>query len=582
MDLNMSPANKSNKRSLNLSKPFISLSNWMRYAALGVVSATLLTAAPVKAAEEIFFLFGPFKIPLRVSSLETFAKDGKIEKDLELFLGRATPEQQAVFRAALLKPAKVDPVLLSRFFYSALGEAGLTRLGRGITLDGGVNGKFGLRAAIVQAAFEPQGLTLLNVFKKFPTNIEFQGEIILAVAEFGEKLVRATELLTSKMQEWSMAEAADAPSIDFSKMTDLRQPGTYGVRPKEVWVLNDSSRNRQFYVDVYKPQKFRSGKTPVVVVSHGFASRPEDFSAGAEHMASYGYVVVLPQHPGSDKIWINEFKQGLHRNTFDVNEFINRPKDISYTIDELGRRNQSEFQGLLNLESVGVAGHSFGGYTALAIAGAEIDFENLEIDCKKDGQGLNISLLLQCRALELPRQAYDFRDRRVTAVFAANPVNSSIFGKPGLNKIEIPVLVAGGNYDPAAPFVAEQARTFPWLSSTRGFNNLGTQNNKFLVLVEGQAHVDFSKLDPGVLTAIESVDKIALPSPFLIRSYTAALLTAFFGTYLDNPEVYKPYLQSAYSVYLSQGEQFKMFLITSASSEKLSQAIADFKRQNNL
>jgi predicted dienelactone hydrolase len=111
---------------------------------------------------------------------------------------------------------------------------------------------------------------------------------------------------------------------------------------------------------------------------------------------------------------------------------------------------------------------------------------------------------------------------------------------------------------------------------------LGTQNDKYLVLVEGQAHVDFSKLDPGVLTAIESVDKIALPSPYLIRSYTAALLTSFFGTYLDNPEVYRPYLQSAYSVYLSQGEEFKMFLITSASAEKLSQAIADFKRQNNL
>ncbi|PZV17490.1 MAG: dienelactone hydrolase [Pseudanabaena sp.] len=545
----------------------------MRYALLGLVSSTVLAATPARAAEEIFFLIGPFKIPLRVSSLETFAKDGKIEKDLALFLGRATPEQQAVFRKVLTEPAKVDPVLLSRFFYSGIGEAGLTRLGRGITLDGGINGKFGLRAAIVQAAFEPQGLTLLNVFKKFPTNIEFQGAVILGAAEVAEKLIRATEVLTNEMKQLSAKEAASAPPIDFAKLPDLRKPGTFGVQPKQVWILNDSSRNRQFYVDVYKPQKFRSGKTPVVVFSHGFASRPEDFSVGAEHLASYGYVVVLPQHPGSDKIWINEFRQGLHRNTFDVNDFTNRPKDISYTIDELGRRNQSEFQGLLNLESVGVAGHSFGGYTAAAIAGAEIDFENLKKECNKEFGGLNISNLLECRALELPSTTQTkFRDRRVSAIFVANPIGSATFGRLGLSKIQIPILIAGGNYDPAAPFVLEQARVFSWLNVTE----------KYLVLIEGQAHVDFSKLDPGILQAIESVDKVSLPSPYLIRSYSDSLLTAFFETYIGNRPDYKSYLQASYSAFLSQGEEFKVFLISAASADNLAKAFEDFRKFNNL
>ena len=36
--------------------------------------------------------------------------------------------------------------------------------------------------------------------------------------------------------------------------------------------------------------------------SHGLASRPEDYAAGLKHLASYGYVVAAPQHPGSDKI----------------------------------------------------------------------------------------------------------------------------------------------------------------------------------------------------------------------------------------------------------------------------------------
>ncbi|WP_193372418.1 alpha/beta hydrolase [Pseudanabaena sp. PCC 6802] len=530
-----------------------------------------MTAAPVRAAEKLFLTFGPFKLSLRVSSLETFAKEGKIDRDLAFYLGRATPEQQALFRKALTEPIKASPVLLSRLFYSGIGEAILTRIGKGVTLEGGLNGKYGMRAAIVLAAFEPEGLTMLNFFKKFPTNIQFQGEHILAATEFAEKLVRATELLTVEMKQLSSREAASEPSTDFAKMPDLRQPGSFGVQPKQTWVLKDSSRDRQFYVDVYKPQSWRSGKTPVVVFSHGFSSRPEDFGDAAEHLASYGYVVVLPQHPGSDISRMKAFLQGFHRNTFDVNEFINRPKDISYTIDELERRNQSEFQGQLNLESVGVAGHSFGGSTAFAIAGAVIDFENLENECNRPFGGLNTSLLLQCRALELPRQIYDLRDRRVSAVFVVNPVNSSIFGRSGLSKIQIPLFIAGGNYDPATPFVLEQGRVFPWLKTS----------DKYLAMVEGQAHVDFSQLDAGIKYTIESFDKIALPSPDLIHNYRDSLAAAFFGTYLDKQEDYKPYLQSAYAAYLSQGQEFKLFLISAPSADKLGQTIDDFRRKYN-
>lgn len=44
-------------------------------------------------------------------------------------------------------------------------------------------------------------------------------------------------------------------------------------------------------------------------------------------------------------------------------------------IDELERRNPSQFEGRLDLQNVGVPGHSFGGYGALAVAGAVIDFQ---------------------------------------------------------------------------------------------------------------------------------------------------------------------------------------------------------------
>ncbi len=555
------------------------------YTILGLSSTCVTLGASIGihlenaiAAENIYLTYSSLKISLKVSSLENFAKDGTISKDLEFYLNRVTPEQREEFRKVLLQRADINPVQLSRFFYTQIGAEILTRVGNIVNLEnnvaGGVNGNRGIRSALVKAAFTPEGLTLLNFFKQFPTDIQFQGETLLELSEVVGKVIKATELFTKEIKQISLQEAASNPPIDFAKLPDLRQAGTSMVQPKQTWVLKDVSRDRQFYVDVYRPQKWRSGKTPVAIFSHGLASRPEDYTKTAEHLASYGYVVVIPQHIGSDTQQTQALLKGYSREIFEPNEFINRPKDISYAIDELERRNQIEFQGNLNLESVGVVGYSLGGYTALAVAGAEIDFENLDKDCQKQFGELNPSLLLQCQALTLPRTDYTFRDRRVGAVFAGNSVDSSIFGQKGLSKIQIPVLIAGGNYDPVAPFVFEQLRVFPWL----------TTPNKYLVLGEGQAHVDFSLLDAGLQSTIESVGNFTLPSPDLIANYASSLLVGFLGTYIDtdNRETYRPYLQSEYTAYLSQGEEFKLSLISGASSSKLTQSIDTFNRDYNI
>jgi len=535
---------------------------------LGVVT-TFITALPIHAAEKLYLSYGPLMFSLRVESLETFAKDGTINEDLKFYLAQVTPDQRAEFRKLLVKRFDINPVMVSRFFNSAIGEDILTRLGKGITIQGGANGKYVLRGALIQAAFDPEGLTLLNVLKKLSTNIQLQGEVMLASAKFADKVILATETLTTELRSLTVQEAATDASVNYSTLPDVTKPGKYAVT-KRVWNLVDKSRNRAFYVDVYQPQGQESEKTPVIVFSHGLSSRPEDYAQGLQNLATYGYVVVAPQHPGSDIIWLKEMFEGYHRDIFDLNEFINRPKDISYVIDELQRRNQDEFQGKLDLDNVGMAGHSFGGYTTLAIGGAEIDFNNLQQDCNRLYEGLDISLLLECRALELPRQSYHFRDSRVKAVFAANPVNRSIYGPQGLGKISIPIVFASGSYDPAAPPALEQAASFTWLTSP----------NKYWIMIEGQAHVNFTKLDPGINEAIESVGHLTLPSQNLISKYASAVLVPFFEVYISKNESYRPYLQSAYAEYLSQNNQFKLDFISATSSNKLANSIEKFKREH--
>ena len=534
----------------------------LRAFLLGLFAAGM-TALPLKAAEEIEFVYTPLVFSVSVASLETFAKEGKIDANLKRFLARATPEAREQFREALLTKIDIDPVLLSRFFNTVMGADMLSRLGKGITIQGGINGKYALRGAIVSAAFDPGGLTLLNVLKKFPNNIQLQGEEILGLAKTIDYAVYVAEIFIKDMRLWTAEEAAAVkPAINYASLPDLRQRGSFQVK-KEVWNLTDSSRNRSLYVNVYIPQTFREGKTPVIIFSHGLASRPEDYAQAIEHLASYGFLVAAPQHPGSDTQYLQGMLGGYYRNIFDGNEFINRPKDISFVIDELARRNASQFQGKLNLTNVGVAGHSFGGYTSLAVAGAQIDFDNLAQDCNRPYSGINIAILLECRALELPRQVYNFRDERVTAVFAANPVNRSIFGEKGLSKISIPVLLGSGSYDPAANPIFEQAIPFTWLKTP----------DKYLAMVEGQAHVNFTELDAGMQKTLESVVDITLPDQNLIEDYAGALLVSFFEVYIADNEKFRPFLRSSYAEYLSQGQKFKLDFITAASDQKLSQLI---------
>ena len=96
----------------------------------------------------------------------------------------------------------------------------------------------------------------------------------------------------------------------------------------------------------------------------------------------------------------------------------------------------------------------------------------------------------------------------------------------------------------------------------------------------GQAHVDFSVLDAGINEAIESIADLTLPAPYLIDSYAHSLSLAFFEVYIRKNPSYKPFLQAAYSQYLSQGQEFRCFLITRASSAALEQLIKDFVAQN--
>ena len=532
---------------------------------LGILSG-ILTILPSVAAENIHITYGAIKLSIRVESLIKYADTGEINKNLGFYLGFIDEPEQQGFREALNEKAEIDPVLLSRLLNTAIGEDILRRLGTVINIPWGIDGQFAIRGALVQSAFEPEGLSLLGFFQKFPTDMQISADRGFLIAEQVDRTIQATETTIEEIQELSAQEAQSEEPVNFAQLPDLGKPGEYSF-VEETITLSDPQRNRKFRVVLYKPQRFKPGKTPVVVISHGLASKPEDFDDYGKHLASYGYFVALPQHPGSDQQQTQDLIDGFSRKVFELNEFIDRPADISYVLDYLEQQNRTVYGERLNLREVGVVGHSFGGYGALAVAGATIDFDHLERECDLTIPRLNTSLLLQCRALDLPRKEYNFRDERVVAVFLVNPVNSSIFGSQGLSQISLPVLMAAGTYDPATPAIYEQFRSFPRLSS----------QNKYLALVEGQAHVNFSNLDPGIQETVESITNLTLPERLILDEYAGSFLVTFFGSYVEKDQSYQPLINSiaSFSQYLSEGQEFKIYLVTEKSADAIEQTVTE-------
>jgi predicted dienelactone hydrolase len=127
-------------------------------------------------------------------------------------------------------------------------------------------------------------------------------------------------------------------------------------------------------VKVYYPSD-AIGPFPLIIFSHGLGGTREGYEYLGRGWAERGYVCVHVQHAGSDDaVWRHhdDPMASMRRAALDPSNAVNRPRDVSFAIDEALRLNgdaKSPLHGRIDASRIGVAGHSFGAYTALAIAG---------------------------------------------------------------------------------------------------------------------------------------------------------------------------------------------------------------------
>jgi predicted dienelactone hydrolase len=480
------------------------------------------------SAERIDFHYSLLGFKLKVSDLATFADTGEVSDSLNYYFRYIPDKQTQQLRRFLRQSYDVDPVLVYRYSRTSAGIKMLQRIGEIIQLPGNINGFYGLRATLVQTAQSPDGINFVDFLQRFPTDIQLNlGELLQLV----QQVAHSEEDTKAFIASLSQPKVEPKNTQENPQFRDLSQPGN-DQGSKQTLEFYDPQRDRNLVTDLYLPQH-QTDKIPIIIVSNGLGGKRDRFEKLARYLVSRGFGVVIPDHPGSDRDRQKAFVEGLYQENFDATEYLDRPLDISYILDQLEQLNGDRFDHQLNLEQVGFFGYSIGGTTGLSLAGAEFDWTQLAQDCAQPLNLLNISILYQCRALELPRNQTSLKDDRIKAAYLFVPFGHSLFGKLKQDQISIPVMFQVVDQDFLTSLLDEQVPLF---------NSLG--KNNYLVLSE--------KLPHSNVTLAKEVQSSQAEVAQVARTYQNLLSLVFFQSYIVGDSSYIPYLSSAYLQAIAQ------------------------------
>jgi predicted dienelactone hydrolase len=319
----------------------------------------------------------------------------------------------------------------------------------------------------------------------------------------------------------STADAAPAPD-DVEPARDPAMPGPWAVGVRTVR-LTDASRSRSFDVDVWFPvdpahvdgsaNKYKlewllgtlasidsparrnatpaAGAWPLVLFSHGYGGVRFQSYFLTEHLASHGFVVAAPDHPGNT---LADFAQ-LGNDGAAAQSAIDRPLDMIFTLDAA---IANQLGVTVDANRVSATGHSFGGWTTLEVAR---------------------------------------RDPRIKLAFPLAPGFRNGSTPDFVATLARPLLFVGGSEDDTCEFPANQEAPYMF-----------AQQPKFLLEVMNAGHLDFSNLCE-VPIAQQFVDDGCDPAkidPAVVHRRTNAVATAFVLRYQLGKMQYDPALVPAH------------------------------------
>ncbi|HEY2775994.1 MAG TPA: dienelactone hydrolase family protein [Candidatus Binatia bacterium] len=118
-----------------------------------------------------------------------------------------------------------------------------------------------------------------------------------------------------------------------------------------------------------------SGRCPIVMFSHGFGGHRRQSTFFCTHLASHGYTVAAVDHTGNTVIDMAQMTLQVMMGEpmpdpipMVADLIVQRPVDISFVLDRLLAGDLGSDCASLDADRIGMAGHSFGGWTTLRVA----------------------------------------------------------------------------------------------------------------------------------------------------------------------------------------------------------------------
>ncbi|NJM30373.1 MAG: hypothetical protein HC855_09975 [Rhizobiales bacterium] len=229
-------------------------------------------------------------------------------------------------------------------------------------------------------------------------------------------------------------------------VTVVNIPAAHHGRDMEMGVMFPSDggseiafgENPVFYgVAVHEDAKAKAGRYPAILLSHGWGGNFRRMGWLSKGLAEKGAIVIAVNHPNSTT--------GDLKKTSAMNHWT-RAQDLSLALDHVLK--DPAFAAHIDTSRIYATGFSYGGWTALSLAGLKGRAEGYGAYCKAAGDGSTHCRDLKKMGIDISKADAQkwhgiYKDNRIKAAVAIDPALTWGLSADDVKGLDLPVMLIG-------------------------------------------------------------------------------------------------------------------------------------------